>query len=146
MKRHDSTGKAQSSELGSLGDVDTQRGARKRGLSMRMRKSGKGVMNLKRYVSPDFMRARKDPIQLERNDPRERNHNVQEMVEKAMGILRNIQHEKHAGLGSIFDEMEADEGWQYIHQQIFQLPRSERFLNLLEVRLKMAYTTATRRY
>ena len=106
---------------------------------MRMRKSGKGVMNLKRYVSPDFMKPRKDPIQLERNDPRERNHNVQEMVEKTMSILRNIQHEKGAAGGSIFDEMEADEGWQYIHQQIFQLPRSERFLILLEVRLKIAY-------
>lgn len=83
IPRRDAPNKTPMSELGSVLSAMSKTVPRKGTLKARTGRKGqigRGTMNLKRYVSPNFCKTRKDPIQLEHNDPKSPHHNVQEMV------------------------------------------------------------------
>lgn len=60
-----------------------------------------------------------------------RYHSRKEMVARAKEVLQAITYDRREGVDGIFDEKEHDGGWLYLYKQIFQLPRSERFVLLL---------------
>lgn len=74
------------------------------------------MMNLKRYVSPNFCRSRVKPIEMENKGNTSTHHDVKEMVTKAKAIFMNMEFTTATAStqGSIFEEMQADEGWHYI--------------------------------
>lgn len=50
-----------------------------------------------------------------------------------MQALRDAKYEKNPQYG-MFDEEDFLGGWGFLTNKIFQLPRSQKFTNLLEVR------------
>ena len=61
------------------------------------------------------------------------------MVKYAMHALKAIKYDKKITGIAMFEEDEGTfEGWSFLMQKMFQLPRNERFLRVLNLREKMA--------
>lgn len=57
------------------------------------------------------------------------------MVEKARVALRNIKYDQKTNPGStLFDKLQEFDGWNFISEKIFELPRNEKFIKVLEQR------------
>ena len=70
---------------------------------------------------------------------RQRYHDSKEMIKNAMQVLKEMKYQKLSkGERSIFDEDLEFDGWHYIAERIFELPRSDRFVKVLEERYKQA--------
>ena len=68
-------------------------------------------------------------------------HSKVEMVENAKKALKDIKYDNKNNPNkgqSMFDDMEAFEGWNYIADKIFELPRNKEFTKVLEQRFTEA--------
>ena len=62
-------------------------------------------------------------------------HSRIEMMENAKKALKDIKYDNKNNVNkgqSMFDDMEAFEGWNYIADKIFELPRNAKFVKVLE--------------
>ena len=59
------------------------------------------------------------------------------MLSIAKNALNSIQYQKRPG-SNLFDELHEFEGWNFLAEQIFQLPRSTMYLNAIGKRKLLA--------
>lgn len=60
------------------------------------------------------------------------------MQKDGIKALRAARYEKKVQTG-MFDDMEQEEGWGYLMAKILQLPRSEKFLQMMEARKRLIH-------
>ena len=56
------------------------------------------------------------------------------MVEKAKVALKEIKYDQKIFGSTLFDKLQEFDGWNFISEKIFELPRNEKFIKVLEQR------------
>ena len=63
-----------------------------------------------------------------------------------MRALFNVKYEGQRGQTGMFDEMDhQDHGWQFLMSKLFELPRNEKFVRVLEARQALIKKALERR-
>lgn len=61
-------------------------------------------------------------------------HDSEKMVEKAKVALKEIKYDQKIFGSTLFDKLQEFDGWNFISEKIFELPRNEKFIKVLEQR------------
>lgn len=83
--------------------------------------------------------ARRITVTLENGIQRiDRYHDAVQMQKDGIKALRAAKYEKKLQTG-MFDDMDQEEGWGYLMAKILHLPRSEKFIQMMEARKRLIH-------